>query len=108
MTEATGSGAGEIPVSPHMSWSKVSTEEPGYFIDVRANKTYGVYMRATYHDYDITIPNDLIDWLIDTLVLAKEQVARPGIPDNPDEWVYAGTRKNPIKEQVGREYHDPR
>lgn len=72
MTEETG--AGVIPVSPFVSWTAPSYVEPDIRLEVIASKTYGIDLRHSHHQFSVVIPSDLIDWLIDTLVLAKEQV----------------------------------
>lgn len=68
MTEATGSGVSEKQVTV---WRKKG-EYGTIVVDIA---DYGVvYIRRLFMDEVVGIGPDQLDWLIDTLVLAKEQV----------------------------------
>ena len=84
MTEATGAGVGEVN-----NWSRVygigkwqNQDKPERWAEMSLQQLHDgiIHIEASVagdDDWRATdIPVEAIDWLIDTLVLAKEQVAR--------------------------------
>lgn len=84
MTEATGAGVGE-----QNNWSRKygigkwqNLEKPERWAELSLQELYQgiIHIEASVEGDDnwqvVDIPVEALDWLIDTLVLAKEQVAQ--------------------------------
>lgn len=79
MTEATGAGVGEHHEDDdekYVAWT--TTLSNGFWVSVRVDEGPETRQRISIivpGFNDIELWSESIDWLIDTLVLAKEQVA---------------------------------